>query len=107
MSIACLIYILTYNDHNGSDIDNDDSDGNNDCNCNNDCLLTLSFSIYILQCVTYEVLLIFYAQVIRGDKLDRLDTFCLCHIRVVAFGSRFLERDFTIGVIGRKHWWDF
>ena len=29
----------------------------------------------------YKVLLIFYVQVIRGDRLDRLDTFYPCHTR--------------------------
>ena len=45
---------------------------------------SLRFSIYIYrECMTYMALLIFYAQVIRGDRLDRLDAFYLCHCKTV------------------------
>ena len=40
-------------------------------------IYTLSFGSYILECMMYKALLIFYAQVIRGDRLDRLDAFYL------------------------------
>ena len=42
--------------------------------------IQVTHCVYILECMTYKALLIFYAQVIRGDRLERLDAFYLCQL---------------------------